>query len=61
MLLTIKLKLKRKWHLVHRLALLFAMKSRINREFGMVTGFLIKKMSFLMSQNFDSRMRQALN
>lgn len=60
-LLTIKPRLKEKWHLAHEPVLLSATKQRINEEFGMVSGFLSKEISSLMSQNFDTRTRQALN
>ena len=60
-LLSRKLRPKRKWYLAHEPALLLAMKPRINREFGMIPGFYLGERSSLMSQSFELRMRQALN
>lgn len=53
MLLTIKLKLKEKWHLAYRLVLLLVIKQKINEEFEIVFKFLLGKMLFLMNQSFD--------
>lgn len=58
MLLIIKSKPNKKCHLAHGQIILLVIKQKINRKFGMETQFLFKKISFLISQNFDLRIRQ---
>lgn len=56
-LLTIKLRLKKKYYLIYIMMLWLAIRPRINKKFKIIIGFLLKNMLFLIIQNFNSKIR----